>query len=52
MDVLKKVPVREQAPDVRNKKLKKKLQDVLIVRMPSVLQAVLYLLISLHLLRR
>ena len=43
MDVLKKVPVREQAPDVRNnvwditwKRHRKKQQDALIVRMHSV----------------
>ena len=48
MDVMKKVPVREQAPDVRNKILKKyvwditwkrhrkKQQDALIARMHSV----------------
>ena len=49
MDVLKKVPVREQAPDVRNKNFeevclgyndgrgyRKKQQDALIARMHSV----------------
>lgn len=52
MDVMKKVPVREQAPDVRNKilmkyvlditrkKLWKRQQDALTVRMQDVFRAV------------
>ena len=54
MDVMKKVPVREQAPDVRirilmkyvlditRKKLWKRQQDALTVRMQDVFRAVLY----------
>ena len=61
MDVTKKVPVREQAPDVEirilmkfvwvttKKKLYQKPADVLIVRMHSVLRDALYPLISRHL---